>query len=87
MSRSDLDIFVIVNKELPRLYKIEIYATLIEINYQLQFPPFSNDGEYLKIYSLEEMRATVGSRRDDHENFFTARMLFLLESRWVFGRP
>ncbi len=81
-SKSDLDIFVVTSEDcLPRLYEIEIYATLIEINHQLKFPDFSNDGEFLKIYSLNEMMTFTGSPRDDHENFFTARMLYLLESK------
>ena len=81
--KSDLDLFVI--SELPdkkrgKLYDLEVLAKLIEINSDLEFPPFSNDGQFLKIYSIEEMKGALGQPQDDSENLFTARMLLLLES-------
>jgi len=81
--KSDLDLFVI--SELPdcdrgKLDDLEILAKLIEINNNLKFPPFSNDGQFLKVYSIEEMKGALGHPRDDSENLFTARMLLLLES-------
>ena len=48
---------------------------------KLGFPAFSGDGEYLEIHTLKEMEEHLGGRRDDYDNFFTARLLLLLESR------
>lgn len=82
-SNSDLDLFVISepsNKRRPKLEDLETLAKLIEINRDLRYPPFSNDGQFLKIYSIDEMRQTLGDPNDDSENLFTTRMLLLLES-------
>jgi len=43
--------------------------------------PFSNDGEFLRILYLEDMLEQLGGREDDYLNYFTARMLLLLESK------
>lgn len=81
--KSDLDLFVIserVGKERSRLSDLEILAKLIEINRDLKYPPFSNDGQFLKVYSIADMKGKTGDPIDDSENLFTARLLFLLES-------
>ena len=83
-TKSDLDLFVLVDAGpagISRLFEYEIFSTLININRELAFPSFSNDGQFLKLYDVEEMRRVTGTARDDHENLFTARMLLLLESR------
>ena len=83
---SDLDLFILSNEEeidTCRLQKIEILASIININRDLGFKEFSNDGQFLKFYSTKEMLNAVGSPSDDSENLFTARMLLLLESRPV----
>jgi len=83
--KSDLDIFVIADSSdrlQSRLCEYTLFAHLIRINNDvLGFPPFSNDGEYLKINFIEDLKARTGSRRDDIENLFTARMLLMLESK------
>ena len=82
-SNSDLDLFVVTeqaDKDRSRLDDLEVLAELIEINRDLKYPPISNDGEFLKVYSIEEMKRTLGDRKDDSDNLFTARMLMLLES-------
>lgn len=81
--KSDLDLFVLADtaNDISRLLEFEIFSTLIQVNRELAFPSFSNDGQYLKIYDVDEMRRVTGTPRDDHENLFTARMLLLLESR------
>jgi len=82
-SNSDLDLFVVAeyaDKDRSRLDDLEVLAEIIEINRDLKYPPISNDGEFLKVYSIEEMKRTLGDRKDDSENLFTARMLMLLES-------
>ena len=84
--QSDLDLFLVTNKkkeERKHLTEIRLLAYAIDINEKLEYEPFSNDGEFLKVYSLEEMLKALGSPSDDSENLFTARMLMLLESKCV----
>lgn len=84
--KSDLDIFVTADgdgKSHGHLFKIELFSALMALNRNLGFPPFSNDGEYLKIYCMNELKSETGSRFDDSENLFTARMLLILESQPV----
>ena len=83
--RSDLDLFFISNRDVPidRTTKILIDAQLIRIARDMGFPPFSNDAQYLQIHSLNEMLNKLGTAEDDSRNFFTARLLLLLESRSV----
>lgn len=87
---SDLDIFLIdtakrKDKRISRIKKILIDADLIRLTKDLGFPEFSGDGEYLKIHSLTEIKGNLGSPKDDYENYFTARMLLLLESKPIFN--
>ena len=83
-TRSDLDIFVTANTDTSlksRLFQIGLFAELISTNEFLQFPAFSNDGEFLKVYFVEDLKSLTGGRLDDANNLFTARMLLILESR------
>lgn len=57
-----------------------ITADLIRIARDLKFPEFSNDGQYLVLHTLQQMKDHLGSPHDDAQNLFTARMLLLLES-------
>lgn len=89
-SHSDLDLFFIhndlkANSRIDRLKKILIDAELIRIVQEMGFPDFSNDGQYLEIHSLKEILAALGGREDDFKNYFTARMLLLLESRPIYN--
>ena len=83
---SDLDIFVTAsnggdNDEMrSKLFEHPLFYHLIELNEHLEFPPFSNGGEFLKIHFLDDMKKNTGLPKDDSENFFTARMLMILES-------
>jgi len=61
--------------------KSVIDGELIKIARELDFPEFSNEGEYLVIHSLQDILEQLGGQEDDYKNFFTARMLLLLESR------
>ncbi|SRR6266508_1594493 len=87
---SDLDLFFVLKgssetSPLPRTTKIRIDAALIEIADDLGFPEFSGDGEYLEYHYLDDILRDLGSRADDYMNFFTARLLLLLESVPIFG--
>ena len=86
---SDLDIFVIGDDDeycYGKLDEIQIFSTLIGINGSLGFPPFSNDGEFLKIFNYREVERIIGSPSDDHHNWFTARMLLILESKCIYNQ-
>ncbi|RTL53018.1 MAG: hypothetical protein EKK40_06385 [Bradyrhizobiaceae bacterium] len=87
---SDIDLFFVVAKSrdsLPefRVPEIRLLSDIIDIGFRLDFPKFSNDGEYLKILFAEDILNNLGSPSDDYHNYFTARMLLLLEGRPVYG--
>lgn len=87
---SDLDLFFIEcpRDDTPAIGQIDrtlINAAVVVKARELDFPEFSNDGQYLETHSLGSILAELGGRTDDYENFFTARLLLLLESRPVFG--
>jgi predicted nucleotidyltransferase len=92
---SDLDLFIVGNnikdeqseeKEkrlLTRLKEITLKADLIKIAEEMKFPEFSGDGEYLTYHSVSDLTNTLGTPEDDVTNTFTARLLLLLESKWL----
>jgi predicted nucleotidyltransferase len=87
---SDIDMFFInegarVNVPELRTKSLRLFGKIIDIIDKMNFPKFSNDCEYLTILHVDEILQNLGSRTDDHENFFTARMLLLLESKCLFG--
>lgn len=87
--KSDLDLFFINtdknNVPLSKLTKILVDAELIKLNNKLLLPEFSNDGQFLEIHLLKDI-IDIGSQEEDYKNFFTARMLFLLESKPLFNK-
>ncbi len=83
---SDLDLFFIHKgasdtNPVPRTKKTLLDADLIRAAEKLEFPEFSNDGEYLSVHYLEDIKETLGGRDDDFVNHFSARLLLLLESQ------
>ncbi len=85
---SDLDIFMFTDdsiNEVKKVDKIILFNEVILINANQDFPDFSNDAQYLKIYSFPRMIKALGSPTDDVKNLFTARMLLLLESKPLFN--
>ena len=83
-NKSDLDMFLCTEDEdvaTSRLIACEVIAELIRVNEAEGFPSFSNDGQYLQIYLLRDLEQETGSADDDGENYFTARMLMLLEAQ------
>ena len=80
---SDLDIFFIyTGQTISRTAKAELDADLIRGCRDLKFPEFSNDGEFLfQVHSLDHMLEMLGSPTDDAKNYFTTRLLLLLESK------
>jgi len=79
---SDLDLFVIT-KESSLQGEIDspFCQKLIEINNALGYPRLTE--RFLKVHLLSENLKAVGAPKDDTENFFTMRMLMLLESKPV----
>lgn len=90
-THSDIDLFFVLDGNLkslsnPNIRSLRAFAKIIEEADLLGFPAFSNDGEFLRILEAPEMMRELGGRNDDHLNYFTARMLMLLESVPVFGQ-
>jgi len=87
---SDLDLFFLVDSvdDLTerRTNELRIFGRLIEIADNLAFEKFSNDCEYLNLLPTDAMLKNLGGRHDDYENFFTARMLLLLEGQCLHGQ-
>lgn len=82
---SDIDLFFITDQSIGKIDKILIDADLINITRALQFPDFSGDGAYLEVHKLQDIVGALGSREDDYKNYFTARMLLILESKCVYN--
>ena len=85
---SDLDVFLLSNRDdhkkpYPKLQEIRLLAKLIQINESLELPEFSGDGSYLKVHNVQSIVNGTGDANDDVENFFTTRLLLLLESKPV----
>ena len=92
-AKSDLDVFVTADavdeshKLRKRLFQLRLFSEMIAANDRLNFQSFSNDGEYLKLCFLDDIKFRTGSRIDDSENLFTTRMLLILESQFVANEP
>ncbi len=79
-NHSDLDLFFISDGGFSKIEKTLVDAALIRLSREMKICDFSGDGKYLEIHKLEKMTKELGSQSDDYENFFTARLLLLLES-------
>jgi hypothetical protein len=85
---SDLDLFFLdsnENKPINNIDKTLINAEVIKICRNMKFPEFSKDGGYLTIHNIGDIKNQLGSPSDDYHNFFTARMLLLLESKPIYN--
>lgn len=87
---SDIDLFFVNmggRHEIaePRTKELRLFGKVIDIVDGLGFPKFSNDCQYLAILHSNDIISNLGSPTDDHENYFTARMLLLLEGRCLYG--
>lgn len=85
-SGSDIDLFILetaIDDEdtLSGLTKIRLQALLIDTAEKFGFPEFDGDGRFLEVHRLDEMKDEIGSEKEDAKNFFTARLLLLLESQ------
>ncbi|HJP62586.1 MAG TPA: nucleotidyltransferase domain-containing protein [Mucilaginibacter sp.] len=83
---SDIDIFLLSkNYKTQNLDEIILKADLIRLIERLGLPEFSGDGEFLVIHSIEDIIENLGTKHDDYNNYFTARLLLLLESKPLFN--
>jgi hypothetical protein len=87
---SDLDLFFLYGPD-DRSYHarpaqltwFELAGELIKIARELDFEEFSRDGAFLQAHNVWYIGRQLGSQREDAENGFTARLLLLLESRYI----
>lgn len=82
---SDLDLFFVIDgasdkNQISHVEKSLLDAGIIRTCRSLKFPEFSKGGIYLQIHYLTDILDNLGSPRDDYKNYFTARMLLVLES-------
>jgi hypothetical protein len=89
---SDLDLFFLYGPEdgshrarLSQLTWFEMAGALIRIARRLDFEEFSRDGAFLQAHNVWHIGKQLGSQHEDSENGFTARLLLLLESRYIFN--
>ena len=66
---------------------MRILSAVLNAQETANFPDFSNDGAYLKFLHIEDVIKCIGDRDDDYKNAFTARMLLLLESKFLYNEP
>lgn len=88
---SDIDVFFLSGESKKDIHglrtkSLQLFGKVIGIGNELGFPKFSNDCEYLVILHTDDILSHLGGRTDDHENYFTARMLLLLESQCLYGQ-
>jgi hypothetical protein len=91
---SDLDLFFLYGPDscshkarLSQLTWFELAGELIRISRDLDFEEFSRDGAFLQAHNVWHIGRELGSQHEDAENGFTARLLLLLESRYVLNKP
>ncbi|HEV8065614.1 MAG TPA: hypothetical protein VGP46_12305 [Acidimicrobiales bacterium] len=88
---SDIDLFFLYETARhdlsePRTAELRLFGALIEIVDSMGFPKFSNDCQYLSALSCHDILTALGSPADDFNNYFTVRMLLLLESKCLYGQ-
>ncbi|MFF2387889.1 DUF294 nucleotidyltransferase-like domain-containing protein [Agromyces sp. NPDC058104] len=89
-TESDVDLFFVygssdASKEHRRTNEMRLFGRLIEAVEDLGFPKLSNDAQYLQSHEVKKVLKHLGSAVDDSRNYFTTRMLLLLESRCLYG--
>lgn len=65
--------------------KTLINSEVIKVCRAMHLPEFSKDGGYLTIHNIGEIMKELGSPSDDYHNYFTARMLLLMESKPIYN--
>jgi len=86
---SDIDLFFLDTDKDNLTSSIDtvlINAQIINICRELELPEFSKDGLYLQTHCLKSIKENLGSPADDYKNFYTTRMLLLLESQFLYNQ-
>ncbi len=90
---SDLDLFFLYgpsdrspSARPSQLTWFELAGELIRIARELDFEEFSRDGAFLQAHNVWHIGRQLGSQHEDAENGFTARLLLLLESRYILDK-
>lgn len=89
-THSDIDLFFVYgqsedSKAQRRTNELRLFGRLIEKVEELDFPKLSNDAQYLQSHETKKVLKHLGSAIDDSRNYFTTRMLLLLESKPLYG--
>lgn len=89
-SHSDLDAFFLLSgnaseNPIGKIRETKILNAVIFASEENGFPDFSNDGEYLRFLHIDDVIRHIGGREDDYHNAFTARMLLILESKFLYN--
>jgi predicted nucleotidyltransferase len=89
---SDLDLFFVQTSDdkassIGRIEQALLDADVIRLVRELGFPEFSRDGQFLQVHQLAAILENLGGQEDDFRNYFTARLLLLLESRPLYAVP
>lgn len=79
--QSDLDYFIVYNAVVEPEGALDAIKGAVEA---LGLTPPSADGAFAKIVSSEEFLSTIGGTEESNRDL-TRRMLFLLESDWIYG--
>jgi hypothetical protein len=85
---SDLDLFIVDGVRTAPLGRIKSWlmrADIVRVARELNFAEFTGDARYLEAHTLPEMVKHIGGPEDDARNFFTARLLLLLEGQPLVG--
>jgi Nucleotidyltransferase domain len=89
---SDLDAFFLtkgsyeaINSRITPVNSALIFADVIRSTEAVNLPNFTNEGEYLEFHYVEDVLKRLGGRNEDHLNSFTARMLMILEAKYLFN--
>lgn len=86
-AHSDLDLFLVHTgpERYPRLDEHLVLADLVRACRSEGFPEFTDDGRYLEVHRSRDLHEHLGGAADVARNWFTARLLLLLESRPLHG--
>jgi predicted nucleotidyltransferase len=83
---SDIDLFFLDTGKTSNIDTVLINAEIIKICRNLKLPELSKDGLYLKAHRLKDIKEHLGGPADDYNNFYTTRMLLLLESQFLYNK-
>lgn len=84
---SDIDLFLVTRKRKEDIGNKKEKESIIvnKLKLGLNNNEFHYSEEYLKVMYLPDILSNLEGRLDDYGNFFTSRMLLLLESKPLFG--